>query len=131
MTATTVDPTKFQGYSVDLLRSVAGYGPSIVDDPALYAAAQAYAQTATAGGTSHLGPAILSTEPVQSISAHRPPDDILRPKKPEPVSESATWDAYDLHQLLAKVAEHGVVVNGRVKTPAKLITALEAAGVTP
>ena len=134
MTTITTDPNTFHGYPLDLLRAYAGMGPALIGDDALAAAVAAFNLTAADGkGVGVFGPALLTddaTITVQSVTAHQVPDTV----KPIPVvadDATASWDAYDLDGLLAKVAAHKVEIQGRVKTPGKLIAALEAAGVAP
>ncbi len=132
MATTIVDPTMFHGYPLDVLRAYSGMGPALIGDDALAEAVAAFDLSAASGnGVGVFGPALLAedpTVPVRSVTAHTVPDSV----KPMPVAtDSATWDDYDLDALLAKVAEHKVVVQGRVKTPGKLIAALDAAGVQP
>lgn len=136
----TANPNEFQGYPVDLLRGLKGLGKAIIDDDALYTAVQAFHESATEGSAlGVLGPALLTKDPtivVTSATVHAVPDDIGKPAPP-PRDEDGEdggadgWDAYDLHGLLALVKQHKVQVDGRVKTPGKLIAALEAAGVQP
>ena len=132
MTTVIANPGEFRGYSVSLLQSVAHLGKAILDDDALYEAAQAYAATAVPGGIGSLGPALLTEDAsvvVKSITAHTLP---APEPKVAPVSDeqAATWDSYELADLIAKAKTAGVVLP-KVKTPGKVIAALEAAGVTP
>ena len=131
MTTVIANPGEFRGYSVSLLQSVAHLGKAILDDDALYEAAQAYAATAVPGGIGALGPALLTEDAsvvVQSITAHKLP---ALAKTAEPVaSDDASWDKYEIADLIAKAKTAGVVLP-KVKTPGKVIAALEAAGVTP
>lgn len=140
MSATIVrtNPTEFKGYPVDLLRGLKGLGPALVDDPALYAAAMEYNENASSGASGSLGPALLTPDcrtVVKGSNEHTlPPELAAPPKAPDrapPPTEGDPWDQYDLSQLLDLVRQHGVEIPGRVKTPGKLIAALEAAGVTP
>lgn len=135
MSTVLADPNVFQGYPVDLLRGLSGMGPALVGDDALYAAVVAFNASSVEGsnGASY-GPALLTadaTTVVQSITAHKVPDSVNAPKAVVSAEADASWDSYDLTALLAKVAKHHVTVDGRVKTPGKLIAALEAAGVKP
>lgn len=138
MPPTTVrtNPTEFRGYPVDLLRGLKGLGPALVDNPALYAAAQEYNDSATPGGAGSLGPAMLTEDcniTVTSSTMHTVPEAIAAPKVTpvrEPVGDDP-WAAHDLTDLLELVRINNVEVPGRVKTPGKLIAALEAAGVKP
>ena len=131
MTTVIANPGEFRGYSVSLLQSVAHLGKAILDDDALYEAAQAYAATAVPGGIGSLGPALLTEDAsvvVKSITAHTLP---VSDPTPAPVaSDDASWDTYELADLIAKAKTAGVVLP-KVKTPGKVIAALEAAGVTP
>lgn len=132
MTIQTVTPGEFRGYSVSLLQSVAHLGKAILDDDALYEAAQAYAATAVPGGIGSYGPALLTedaTVVVKSVTAHQLP---ASEPKAVPVSDEAekSWDAYELADLIAKAKAAGIPLP-KVKTPGKVIAALDAAGVTP
>lgn len=136
MTTTRTNPNEFKGYSVDLLRGLAGLGPSIIGDDELFAAAQEYNSSAVENGVGTLGPALLTkdcNEIVTSIGAHAVPASVkpAAPAKPAPVDSEDPWSAYDLDALDALCMQHQVTIKGRVKTPGKLIAALEAAGVTP
>jgi hypothetical protein len=137
MTTTIIaNPSEFHGYPVDLLAGLKGLGKSIIGDDTLFAAVEAYnAASVTSEAGSTLGPALLTADctiTVTSSTAHAVPEHVARPVV-APVVEAETegWDGYTLDDLLAKVAEHGVEVKGRVKTPGKLIAALEAADVKP
>ena len=128
----TATPGEYRGYSITLLQSVAHLGKAILDDDALYEAAQAYALTAQPGGIGAMGPALLTddcTVVVKSVTAHTLPKSET---KPAPVSDEkeATWDAYELPDLIAKAQSAGLTLP-KVKTPGKVIAALEAAGVAP
>ena len=134
MTQTT-DQFQFQGYPVDLLLGLKGMGKNIIGDDTLYEAVRAYNDATVEGaGGSALGPALLTADAstvITSSTAHHVPAHIARPAPVAVVEADPSWDSYDLTALLAKVAQHGVTVDGRVKTPGKLIAALEAAGVKP
>lgn len=134
------NPSEFMGYPVDLLKGLAGMGPALIDNAQLYDAIVKYNETvspAGGGGGTVLGPALLTKDcrtVVTSSTAIRVPDEV---GKPDPVVAKETpagedpWASYDLQGLLDKVKQHNVTVDGRVKTPGKLIAALDAAGVTP
>lgn len=139
-TVVRTNPTEFKGYSVDLLRGLKGLGPALVDDADLYAAAVEYNDSASPGAAGSLGPALLTADcntVVVSSTAHVAPEMIVakgnaaaeKPSRSE--SSDDPWAEYDLGDLMALVKKHGVDVPGRVKTPGKLIAALEAAGVAP
>lgn len=137
MTNTLIaDPNVFRGYPIDRIRAHLGMGPALIGDDALYAAVVAYesANVEGSGGSSY-GPALLTEDcrtVVTSITAHSVPDSVnSRPSAPVSEEKVASWDDYDLHALLAKVTQHNVTVDGRVKTPGKLIAALESAGIKP
>lgn len=133
------NPTEFQGYPVELLRGLAHLGKAIIGDDALFAAVQEYNESATPGGVGVLGPALLTkdcTIVVTSATVNKVPDSAGPAPKPAIVAAARSddedpWADQSLDDLLALVKRHGVEVPGRVKTPGKLIAALEAAGVTP
>lgn len=132
---TMTNPGEFRGYPVDLLRGLAHLGPAMIDNADLYAAVVAYNESAVAGGVGNLGPALLTKDPhevVRSVTAHAVPDSV-RPivTTKEPTNPDADpWESYDLDGLIAKAKQHGVELP-RTKTPGKVITLLEAAGVRP
>lgn len=137
-TTVTINPNEFQGYPVELLRSLKGLGPAIIGDDVLHAAVKAYTEQAAANPAgSVLGPALLTadcTMVVQSNTAKAAPETMTAPAVVDDGTDEpsdTTWDAHDLDSLNALVKKHGVTIDGRVKTAAKLIAALEAAGVTP
>lgn len=128
------NPNEFEGYPVDLLKGLAGMGKALIGDDKLFAAVQAYNASAVAGGAGVLGPALLTKDASITVKGAQwihVPEEVVAAKPVAPVADVSKWDDYDLQGLLDKVKQHGVTVDGRVKTPAKLIAALEAAGVTP
>jgi len=134
------NPSEFMGYPVDLLKGLAGLGPAIIGDDTLFDAITKYNETVSPAGGGNgmvLGPALLTKDCrtiVTSSTVIKVPEEI---GKPEPVATKTTpdgedpWAAYDLQALLDTVKQHNVTVDGRVKTPGKLIVALEAAGIAP
>lgn len=134
------NPSEFMGYPVDLLKGLAGMGPALIGDDKLFEAITKYNETISpAGGGAGmvLGPALLTKDcrtVVTSSTVIKVPEEI---GKPAPVTAKDTpdgedpWGAYDLQALLDKVKANNVTVDGRVKTPGKLIAALEAAGIAP
>lgn len=49
--------TTYKGYPIELLMGVKNFGPALVNDPDLYAAAQEYTEASKGGGT--FGPALI------------------------------------------------------------------------
>lgn len=132
MTTTTADPSLFHGFPVDLVQGLQGFGRAVIDNDALYEAVQAYQETVASVGGAVLGPALLTTDatqPVRGLHWHRIPSD-LKPAPAPSAKAEATFETMELDDLMALAAKHNVVL-GRVKTPGKVIAALEAAGVTP
>ena len=132
MTTTTSDPSQFRGYPIDLLQGLHGSGRAVIDNDALYDAVQAFHETAQGNKGTILGPALLTadaTQPVRGQHWYSVPADLRPAPAPSPAAEQ-TFETMDLDALIALAATHNVPL-GRVKTPGKVIAALEAAGVTP
>lgn len=132
--AVNVNPNEFMGYPTELLRGYKGMGPALIGDDKLHEAVVKYHESqAPDGSGSVLGPALLTkdaTQVVQSITTAKVPDGVGQKPVPKE-SKVEGWDAYDLHALIALAEAKGVKIDGRVKTPGKLIAALDAAGVQP
>ena len=130
-TSVIANPNEFMGYPIDVVRGHRGLGPAMMDAE-LYAVVQAFeAQNVEIGSGLSYGPALLTTDATQvvrSSTAYEAPVFATKPVVAD--AKLASWDTYDLDGLIAKAAEKGVVLP-RVKTPGKVIAALEGAGVTP
>ena len=130
-TAVIANPNEFMGYPLDVVRGHRGLGPAMMDAE-LFAVVQAFeAQNVEIGSGMSYGPALLTKDAstvVRSSTAYEAPVFTTKPIVADAVVES--WDTYDLDGLIAKATEKGIVLP-RVKTPGKVIAALEGAGVTP
>ena len=135
-TVVSTNTNEFMDYPVDLLQGLKGMGRGIIDDAKLYAAVTAYAERSDSVGST-LGPALLTKdarEIVVSTTTQPVPADLGKPAivavAVDPDAEVG-WDALDLDDLIALAAKHDVTVQGRVKTHGKMVSALEAAGISP